>query len=124
PVRRKLDVHPDDGRRWIEVWNKIALTAPDRRVQLANTAQRQPPERAPVLLSAVTGEGFDRLADAIEARVAAGRTVISLTLDPADGAGISWLHRHTEVLSRSADHDGRGRKSVRADPTQAEQVRP
>jgi GTP-binding protein HflX len=122
-VLRQLDVDPDDGQRLIEVWNKIDLIDPDRRVQLANTAQRQPPERRPVLLSAATGEGLDLLADAIEARVAAGRVVISLRLDPADGAGISWLHRHTEVLDRSAGDDGRVRMTVRADVSKAELVR-
>jgi GTPase len=122
-VLRQLDVDPDDGERLIEVWNKIDLIDPDRRVQLANTAQRQPLERRPVLLSAVTGEGLDGLADAIEARVAAARVVISLTLDPADGGGISWLHRHTEVLDRSAGDDGRVRMTVRADASKAELVR-
>ena len=57
-----------------------------------------------------------RSAAAIEARLAAGRAVIELELDAADGAGVSWLHRHTEVIAqdgRRADrphrHDGAGR---------------
>ena len=39
---------------------------------LANLAERQPAERRPVLVSALTGEGIDRLIDAIEARLARG----------------------------------------------------
>src|SRR5215216_746791 len=122
-VLRQLGIEPDDGRRLIEVWNKLDLIAEDRRVQLANTAERQPADRRPVLVSAATGEGLDRLEDAIEARVAAGRVVLALTLDPADGAGASWLHRHTEVLSKSTADDGRLTMTVRADQAKADAVR-
>ena len=54
----------------------------------------------PVLVSAMTGEGIDALTAAIEARLAESRVLIELELDPADGAGVSWLHRHTEVIAR------------------------
>ena len=65
-----------------------------------------------MLVSAVTGEGIDALDAAIEARLAAGRVLIELVLDAADGAGVSWLHRHTEVIlqgdgrRRPGRHDG------------------
>jgi len=49
--------------------------------------------------------------------------VIELCLDPADGAGVSWLHRHTEVLSKSVDKDGRIAMTVRADPDKAANLR-
>ena len=63
----------------------------------------------------MTGEGIDTLAAAIEARLAAGRVLIELELDPADGAGVSWLHRHTEVhRTRRCDDDGRLAMTVRA----------
>jgi GTP-binding protein HflX len=51
------------------------------------------------------------------------RTQIELTLDPADGAGISWLHRNTEVIERHTEPDGRVVMTVRADPAKAEQLR-
>jgi GTPase len=45
-------------------------------------------------------------------------------LDPADGAGVSWLHRHTEVLHKAADEKtGRIGMTVRGDPAKAEAVR-
>jgi GTP-binding protein HflX len=76
-----------------------------------------------VLVSASTGEGIDRLALAIEARLAAGRVVIELELDPADGAGVSWLHRHTEVMAKSFDAKGRAAMTVRVAPDKADAVR-
>ena len=54
-----------------------------------------------MLVSALSGEGIDRLVAAIEARLAASRQTLELALDPADGAGLSWLYRHAEVLSKS-----------------------
>ena len=71
----------------------------------------------------MSGEGFDQLAAAIEARIATRRTVIDLTLDASDGAGISWLHRHTEVMAKALREDGRFAMTVRVDPTKVAIVR-
>src|SRR5437016_1404321 len=90
-VLRRLDVDPDDRQRLIEVWNKIDLLNAERRLQLANMAEREPAGRRPVLASAATGEGLDRLTEAIESHVTASRVTLRLILDGADGAGISWL---------------------------------
>jgi GTP-binding protein HflX len=122
-VLRRLDVDPNDEARLVEVWNKLDLLEPDRRLQLTNVAERRPADRRPVLVSAVTGEGLDRLADAIEARVVAGRFTFALRLDPADGEGASWLHRHTEVLDKGMADDGRLAMTVRADPAKADMIR-
>ena len=75
--------------------------------------------KRPVLVSARTGEGFDALAAAVEARLAAGRAVIELVLDAADGAGVSWLHRHTEVIEVGRRGDGRIAMTVRRRPGKA-----
>ena len=122
-VLRRLDVDPNDGARLIEVWNKLDLLDENRRLELANTAARKSADRRPVLVSAVTGEGLDRLADTIEARVAAGRVTLTLALDPADGAGASWLHRHAEVLEKASRDDGKLVMTVRVDPAKADAVR-
>ncbi len=122
-VLRQLGIELGEGRRMIEVWNKIDRLDVAGRERLQNLAERQPPERRPVLVSALTGEGLDRLTGEIEARLAAGRIMIDLSLDPADGAGLSWLHRHTEVISRDMGSDGRLAVVVRADPANADRVR-
>jgi len=113
----------NDGRSLIEVWNKIDRLDPAARERLANIAERRAPADRPVLVSATTGEGLEDLAKFIEARLAANREVIELRLDPADGAGISWLHRHTEVLSKSIDENGVIAMTVRADPDKAARLR-
>jgi GTP-binding protein HflX len=122
-VLRQLGIEPGEGRRMIEVWNKIDRLDEVARERLLNRADRQPAERRPVLVSALTGEGVDRLTAEIETRLAAGRVTIDLSLDPADGAGLSWLHRHTEVISRGMGPDGRLAVVVRADPANADRVR-
>ena len=72
----------------------------------------------------MTGEGIDALAAAIEARLGAGRVLIELQIDPADGAGVSWLHRHTEVIHKAIDENsGRIAMTVRADADRADAVR-
>jgi GTP-binding protein HflX len=126
-ILNELGIDPrneaNDKRSLIEVWNKIDRLDQAARERLANVAERRSSSNRPALASATTGEGLDALAAAIEARLAASREVIELFLDPADGAGVSWLHRHTEVLSKSVDKDGRIAMTVRADPDKAANVR-
>jgi len=126
-ILNELGIDPrneaNDKRSLIEVWNKIDRLDQAARERLANVAERRPSSNRPVLASATTGEGLDALAAAIEARLAASREVIELCLDPADGAGVSWLHRHTEVLSKSVDKDGHIAMTVRADPDKAATLR-
>ena len=120
-----IDPHnPNDKRTLIEVWNKIDRLDADARVRLQNIAERRPPNERPVLVSAVMGEGIDALNVIIETRLSAGRVLIELELDPADGAGVSWLHRHTEVLHKALnDESGRIAMTVRADADKANAVR-
>jgi GTP-binding protein HflX len=110
-------------RRLIEVWNKIDRLDAERRAQLLNLIERQPPDRRPVPVSALSGEGIDHLFDAIETRLGESRQTLQLSLDPADGAGLSWLYRHSEVLSKNMDESGRLAVTVRADPKNADIVR-
>jgi GTPase len=113
-----------DGRALIEVWNKVDRLDAAARERLENLADRQPGGQRPVLVSAITGEGIEMLDAAIEERLAAGRVLIDLDLDPADGAGVSWLHRHTEVIRKALDEkSGRIAMTVRADASRAEAVR-
>ena len=121
-VLRELGIEPND-KRLVEIWNKIDRLTSERRSELANIAERQPGERKPVLVSALTGEGLERLRAAIEAGVGASRMVHDVLLDPADGAGVSWLHRHTEVLAKAMDDDGKLKLTVRAEPAVMERVK-
>jgi GTP-binding protein HflX len=119
-VLRQLGIDPDAGRI-LEVWNKIDRFEPEMRENLHNIATRRPPERPCFLVSAETGEGVDALLAAIEHRLAATRITLDLSIDASDGAGISWLHRNSEVLTKEL-RDGRFDMTVRVDETKRDIV--
>ena len=121
-VLRALDIAPEDPRL-IEVWNKTDRLDTEGRAGLANVVARKPSDRRPVLLSALGGEGFDRLASAIEERLSLSRVVFDLALDPADGAGVSWLYRNAEVMAKAMREDGRFVLKVRVDRAKADLVK-
>jgi GTP-binding protein HflX len=118
-----LGIDPNDEDRLIEVWNKLDRLDADGRARLQNLAERRSARQRPVLVSALSGEGLDGLFRAIEARLSRRRTVLDLLLDPADGAGVSWLHRHAEVMTKSLDEQGRLAMTVRVDSGKADAVR-
>jgi GTPase len=119
----ELGIDANDTRRIVEVWNKIDLLDAGGRERVENIAARRSAETQPVLISAMTGEGTEALLSSIEERVTAGRPTLELDLDPADGAGLGWLHRQTEVLSRTLNDRGRMSVTVRVDPTRVSEVR-
>ena len=127
-VLRQLGIDPHKGSNakpaLIEVWNKLDRLDAEQRARLRNLAERRPLDERPALVSALTGEGIDALSAAIETRLAAGRILIELSLDSADGAGVSWLHRHTEVIRKAVDEkSGRIGMTVRVEPEKARAVR-
>jgi GTP-binding protein HflX len=103
----------------VEVWNKLDRLDAEHR---AGLALGQGPG-GPIAVSALTGEGIDGLLEAIEARLAHGRSLIDLSLDGADGQGLHWLYEHTEVMSRADGEDGRVKITVRVAPETVERVR-
>jgi len=122
-VLSQLGIAVRDGAELLEVWNKIDRLDRDARAGVPNRAERQPAGRHPVLVSAQSGEGLDDLAAEIERRLAARRVLLDLVLDVADGAGLSWLHRHTEVMTKVLREDGALAITVRADPANAEKAK-
>jgi GTP-binding protein HflX len=122
-VLKGLGIDEQRRERVIEVWNKIDRLSAEDRQQVENRASRSDLEHRPILVSALTGEGIDTLLAKIEERLSETRLVIDLVLEGSDGAGLSWLHRNTEVIAKSVDEDGRVSVTVRADPAKAGQVR-
>jgi GTP-binding protein HflX len=121
-VLNELDIAATDSRV-IEVWNKLDQLDSAGLERVLNLAGRQNLERRPLPVSALTGEGIDRLIDAIEVRLSENRFTLEVSIDPADGAGLSWLYRHSEVLLKDLRDDGRLAVTVRADPDNAARVR-
>jgi GTP-binding protein HflX len=56
-----------------------------------------------IAVSALTGEGLERLVAAIDARLAAQFEVLEVDIPVSDGAKIAWAYRHGEVLERRDD---------------------
>ncbi len=115
----ELDI-ADRADRIIEVWNKLDRLGPGERAMLAQEEEMR--EAAPLAVSALTGEGIDRLLAAIEDRLARGRMLLELTLDAADGQGLHWLYEHAEVMTRNDRDDGL-HLTVRVAPDQVERVK-
>ena len=120
-VLRQLGIDIDAGARILEVWNKIDRFPLEERDNLANIAARRPADSPVFMVSAVTGEGVSELLSAIENRLAAARVTLDLSIDAADGAGISWLHRNAEILTKEL-HDGHFDMTVRVDETKRDVV--
>jgi len=110
----------DRADRVIEVWNKLDCLDEDARSALAD--EERADVAPPLAISAVTGEGIDRLLQAIEDRLARGRSLVELTLDACDGRGLHWLYEHAEVMSRRDEETGL-RLTVRVPTDQIERVK-
>jgi GTP-binding protein HflX len=109
----------DAADKTIEVWNKVDRLDEAQRAGLSIGQG----EAAPLVVSALTGEGVDRLLAAIEARLARGRKLVELTLASADGQGLHWLYEHTEVMARRDDEEGGVHVTVRVPPDEVERVK-
>src|SRR5262249_20911 len=103
--------------------NKIDCLDAEARVRVLNLAERRREDRRPVAVSALTGEGMTDLLTVIETCLSASRQTIAVSVDPADGAGLSWLYPHSEVLAKDIDSEGRLSVTVRADADNAARVR-
>jgi GTP-binding protein HflX len=112
----------DEKRRSeiIEVWNKADLLPPDQHAALAQAADRRP---GTVLVSAVTGQGLDRLLNLIEERLAVQADVAEIAFAPEEGAEVAWMHDHGEVLQRTALEDGTLVVRVRLTPERLDLAR-
>jgi GTPase len=85
-----------------EAWNKLDLLDPEDRDARLTEAERRDDV---VALSALSGEGVERLVTEVATKLTAGHRRYRLTLDTADGAGAAWLHAHGEVLDQVVEGD-------------------
>jgi GTP-binding protein HflX len=122
-VLSDLGIDVNDHDRIMQVWNKSDRLDETARDNARNQARRLPEPERPVLVSALTGDGIDSLLKSAATKVSTGRAIISISLDPADGAALSWLHRHGEVLSRELASNGKFEVEVRMTAEKAEEFR-
>jgi len=102
-VLMDLGLGDDIESEMLEARNKVDLLDEDAHHVAVNAAER---DEAVTNISAVVGQGCDDLLALIDARLAASREMIELTLSYADGKTLAWLFEHGEVLERSDEEDG------------------
>jgi len=78
----------DENRPMIEVWNKSDLLSPEAREAVEARAARDDSRFA---ISAITGDGLDRLLEAVAVSLAGARTVETINLPFSDGKKRAWL---------------------------------
>jgi GTP-binding protein HflX len=107
----------EEGQTVIEVWNKIDNLDEEAREALHARSRRSQETGDPmaVALSAVTGEGCERLLG-ILAQLVDKEAAIEADLTSADGEALAWLYRHGRVTRREDRPDGGLRLEVRLDP--------
>ncbi len=109
-VLAELGIDPSSGRTIVEIWNKIDLVPEQQRSEVVDTAQ----VNGAVAVSAVTGDGIDRLLRRLADLVDSGPDLI-LELAPSDGEALAWLYRHGRITARE-DVEGAVILSARLDP--------
>jgi GTPase len=100
---------PDWAERTIDVLNKADLLGG------VSDVPGLVEDRSTIAISALNGDGLDKLRTAIDERLAGAKEVASFQLVPSDGAKLAWLYRHGEVLTRE-DEDEAIRVTVRMLP--------
>jgi GTP-binding protein HflX len=102
----------------IEVWNKIDLVAASDIPDLEAAARRASTrDEAPVLTSALTGEGLDALLERIDRHLASHNVTMTVDLPPTAGRLRHWLHENTAVVATEQRDGGAVRLTVRV-PTE------
>ena len=121
-ILASLGIETENQDRLIEVWNKIDQINDVTRENLHAVIDARGDKNIPIMVSAVTGEGIDRLLQAIETRLAQGRTLLTLDVAGEDGSGLNWLYENTEIMRRSDNDDGSTHFELRVATSRMEQL--
>ncbi|WP_037152253.1 GTPase HflX [Rhizobium freirei] len=109
----------EGAERILEVWNKIDRLEPeahDAIVQKASTAENV------IAVSAISGEGVDRLMGEISRRLSGVLTETTITLPVEKLALLPWLYNHAIVDNREDNEDGTVTLDVRLTETEASEL--
>jgi GTP-binding protein HflX len=101
-VLQSLGLAEEGGPPRLEAWNKIDLLAREEGDRLVEEAKRRDDV---IPLSALTGEGLDRLKERMAETLRSGEQVHDVRLPAAQGDRIAWLHARGEVLDQQVDDD-------------------
>jgi GTP-binding protein HflX len=93
------------GRPFIEALNKADALPEEVRATLETRTATGAERARQYPVSALTGEGVERLLNAIADLLGAAGEAREVSVPLADGATIAWLYRHGEVRSRRDEGD-------------------
>ena len=82
-----------NSTRYIEVLNKTDLLDKDKKEMVIHSLKPNS-----VAVSAITGEGCDKLLELVDDVLSIGFEVIEVKVDVKDGKKIAWIHSNSEVL--------------------------
>ncbi|WP_171982649.1 GTPase HflX [Brucella microti] len=108
-----LGIEPQDHARVVEVWNKIDNLDESAREAALRLAAARSEEGRPIPVSAITGEGVDRLLSLIETRIAGALGSVDLVLSPFDLHLLDWIYQHGSDVQRENLEDGSVRIKAR-----------
>ena len=101
-VLQSLGLAEEGAPPRIEAWNKVDLLSREEHDRLFEEAARRDNV---VPISAVSGEGLDRLRERMANALRSGEQVHDVRVPASDGGRIAWLHARGEVLEQTLDHD-------------------
>lgn len=84
----------DQPLRMIDVYNKIDLvdrTSPEPQLPATRNDA--------IYISAISGEGIDRLLELLDREFVSRRQVLTYDIPSSDGAALAWLYKNGEVIS-------------------------
>jgi GTP-binding protein HflX len=109
----------DAAARIIEVWNKIDRLEPEARAALVQKAEGQPNV---IALSAVSGEGVDRLMGEINQRLSGVLVDRDVIVPVMQLQLLPWIYDHSIVDAREDLEDGNVRLDLRLTETEAAEL--
>jgi GTPase len=119
-ILNDLGIDEAEGeRRILEVWNKIDRLEPEAHDAMV---QKSSGMKNVIAVSAISGEGVDRLMDEISRRLSGVMTETTVTLPVDKLALLPWLYDHAIVDSREDNDDGSVTLELRLSETEAAEL--
>jgi len=100
-VLSELGIDYEQDERIYEVLNKIDAVPPDALSAINREANFSEERMLPV--SAVTGEGIDKLLSRISLHLSEADGVVEYEIPATDGKAMAWLHKEGEVIGRDEE---------------------
>ncbi|MEM1316965.1 MAG: GTPase HflX [Pseudomonadota bacterium] len=113
-ILSQLGIGEDGRSRVMEVWNKIDLLEPDALEAIRTTRTG---DDAPLLVSAITGEGEAELLELIEDKLGGSENVVDVVLEPEQLGNLNWFYENAHVIERNDLNDGSVAMTVRVAPS-------